>query len=201
VLPALPLVLFTLVLGPRFPATHDLIHDWYLHALYFTVFLYGYWMGIDAGLWRELARVRGWALALAAALLAAYFALKLAGADIRLLRVLRALYLWSALAAILGFAHRYLDRPWPWLGWANESVSPWYMLHQTLIVAGAVALASWRLGPVLEPVLLVALTVLGCWALSDGLIRRIGWLRPLFGLKQRAPAAGDRPRFRDFVAR
>lgn len=201
VLPALPLVLFTLVLGPRFPATHDLIHDWYLHALYFTVFLYGYWMGIDAGLWRELARLRGWALALAATLLAAYFALKLAGADAWLLRVLRALYLWSALAAILGFAHRHLNRPWPWLGWANESVYPWYMLHQTLIVAGAVALAPWRLGPALEPALLVALAVLGCWALSDGLIRRIGWLRPLFGLKRRVPATSDPARFRDFVAR
>jgi glucan biosynthesis protein C len=45
------------------------------------------------------------------------------------------------------------------------------------------------------------LTVLGCWALSDGLIRRVGWLRPLFGLKRRTPAAADGTRFRDFVAR
>ena len=44
-------------------------------------------------------------------------------------------------------------------------------------------LAPLRLGPVLEPALLVAVTVAGCWALTDGLIRRVGWLRPLFGLK------------------
>jgi len=192
VLPALPLVLFTLLLAPRFPATHDLIHDWFLHALYFTVFLYGYWMGVDEGLWRELERLRGWALALAAACIAAYFASRAAGVDVWALQVLRSLYLWSAIAAILGFAHRHLNRPWPWLGWATESVYPWYMLHQTLIVAGAVALAPWKLGPVAEPVLLVALTIAGCWALSDGLIRRIGWLRPLFGLKRIAPAADGR---------
>jgi hypothetical protein len=202
VLPALPLLLYALTLAPRFPATHDLLHDGYLHPLYFTVFLYGYWMGIDAGLWRELERLRGWALALAVGFVAAYLALRAAGAEAWLLRGLRAFYLWTAIAAILGFARRYLDRPWPWLHWANESVYPWYMLHQTLIVAGAVLLARWRLGPVLEPVLLVAFTVGGCWVLTDGLIRRVGWLRPLFGLKPRSARAAEDPRrFRDLAAR
>jgi hypothetical protein len=42
---------------------------------------------------------------------------------------------------------------------------------------------------VLEPALLVTLTVLGCWVLTDGLVRRIGWLRPLFGLKGHACAS------------
>ena len=33
-LPALPLLLYALVLAPRFPATHDLLHDGYLHPLF-----------------------------------------------------------------------------------------------------------------------------------------------------------------------
>jgi hypothetical protein len=65
-----------------------------------------------------------------------------------------------------------------------------------------VLLARWRLGPVLEPVLLVAFTVGGCWVLTDGLIRRVGWLRPLFGLKPRSARAAEDPRrFRDLAAR
>ncbi|WP_076997439.1 acyltransferase family protein [Variovorax sp. KK3] len=188
VLPALPLLLYALVLAPRFPAMHDLIHDGYLHALYFTVFVYGYWMGVDEGFWDELVRLRRWALALAVGLGAAYLALRATGAEPWLLRTLRAFYLWTTIAAILGLARRHLDRPWPWLGWANESVYPWYMLHQTLIVAGAVLLAHWRLGPVLEPLVLVAFTVGGCWLLTAGLIRRILWLRPLFGLKPQTQA-------------
>ena len=182
-LPALPLMVYTLVLGPRFPATHALVHDWYLHALYFTVFVYGYWLGVDDGIWNELARLRGWALALAMAFIGAWATLRMAGADASLVRVARSLYLWTAIAAILGFARRYLNRPWPWLGWANESVYPWYMLHQTLIIAAAVALAPLKFGPWIEPALLIAITIVGCWALTDGLIRRVGWLRPLFGLK------------------
>jgi len=193
-LPVLPLLLYGLVLSPRFPATHDLLHDGYLHPLYFTVFLYGYWMGTDAGLWAELARLRRLALALAIALIAAFFAMRALPLDAPwLARTLRALYLWSALVAILGYAHTHLNRPWRWLPWANESVYPWYMLHQTLIVAGAVLLARWPLGPVLEPALLLAFTVGGCWLLTDGLIRRVRWLRPLFGLKPPAPPKQRKP--------
>ncbi|GER09790.1 hypothetical protein [Variovorax boronicumulans] len=62
------------------------------------------------------------------------------------------------------------------------------MLHQTLIVAGVALLVPLALGPVWEPVALVAVTIAGCWLLTDGLIRRIGWLRPLFGLKRKPEA-------------
>ena len=183
-LPSLPLLLYGVLLAPRFPATHDLLHDGYLHPLYFTVFVYGYWMGTDAGLWRELARLRRMALTLALAMVALLFALRASPLDLPwLVQTLRAFYLWTALVAILGWAHQHLDRPWPWLSWANESVFPWYVLHQTLIVAGAFLLARWRPGPVLEPALLLTFTVLGCWLLTDGLIRRVGWLGPLFGVK------------------
>jgi hypothetical protein len=26
---------------------------------------------------------------------------------------------------VLGWSKALLDRPWPWLGWANEAVFPW----------------------------------------------------------------------------
>lgn len=191
--PALPLVAWRLLLAPHFPPTNDLIHDAYQHAVYFTVFLYGFWMSLDAGLWRELARLRRVALGLAAAAIGGYVALRLGGRPAgAAAEVLRMLYLWLAVAAILGFGHRHLNRPWPWLRWANESVYPWYVLHQTLIVAGIALLAPLGLGPVAEPALLLALTLAGCWLLTDGLIRRSNWLRPLFGLKRRrAPASGS----------
>jgi len=187
-LPALPLLVWTMLLARHFPPTHNLIRDFYLHSIFFTVFLYGYWMGADTGVWRELARLRRVSLALAAVAIATFIVLRLgakgppSGVPMDTLRML---YLWLAVAAILGYGHRYLNRPWPWLRWANESVYPWYVLHQTLIIAGIALLAPFALGPVLEPTLLIALTIAGCWALTDGVIRRFNWLRPLFGLKLR----------------
>jgi hypothetical protein len=105
------------------------------------------------------------------------------------LRVLADVYLWAALLAILGWAHHRLNRPWPWLRWANESVYPWYLLHQTAIIVLVVALAPWQLGPVAEPAVLLVGTVALCWG-TTAVARRVGWLRLLCGLPQRArPAA------------
>jgi peptidoglycan/LPS O-acetylase OafA/YrhL len=199
-LPVVPLLVFTMLLASRFPATHNLVRDFHLHSLYFTMFLYGYWMGVDTGVWKELERLRRVSLALAVAVIAIFIALRTGAkspATGPLMDTLRMLYLWLAVATILGHGHRHLNRPWPWLRWANESVYPWYVLHQTLIIVGVTALAPLALGPVIEPALLVLLTLVGCWALTDGLIRRFNVLRPLFGLKlRRAASVEARPRER-----
>lgn len=185
-LPALPLLLYSLWLAPHWPATHNLVHDAYLHAVYGTVFLYGWWIGLDAGFWAEAQRLRRVALAGALLAFGGWVALRTGWPAWRApAAMLRDAYAWLALLAILGHAHRWLDRPWPWLGWAREWVYPWYVLHQTVIIVLAVALAPLALGPVAEPALLVAGTAACCWALTDGLIRRVAWLRPLFGLKPR----------------
>lgn len=192
--PVLPLALYSVLLWRHFPPTHDLVHDGWLHAVYFTLFLYGYWIGLDAGLWAELVRLRWRSLGAALLVLALFLALR--GVAVQqggwpgrtALRVLADLYLWSMLLAILGWAHHRLNQPWPWVRWAQEAVYPWYVLHQTAIIVLAVALARWQLGPVLEPVVLLAGTVLACWAVT-GVVQRVPWLRPLFGLP---PLRNDR---------
>ena len=181
-LPALPFLAWSALLQPRFPPTHDLVHDWYLHAAYFTAFLYGHWIGADERLWREAMRLRHAALAVALASFAAYLffaAPATRGIEI----VFRNLYLWSAIVAALGYAHAHLDRPFAWLPWATESVYPWYMLHQTLILIFAAALVPLAAGRVLEPILIAGGTVLGCLAITEMLVRPWRWARPLFGLK------------------
>ena len=95
---------------------------------------------------------------------------------------LRNIYVWSMLLAILGWGHALLNRPFRWLPWANEAVYPWYLLHQSLIVLFAYWLLPLRFGPVLEPLLVLAATIAGCWSMF-ALVRRVRWLRPLFGLK------------------
>ena len=189
VLPALPLVLWTLTLQPLFDETGDLIHDWYRHAIYFTVFLYGWWLGADNGVWDELVRLRRHALASALLLVSTYMAMVFGLPDdlpewvLVVGRTLRNLYIWMALCAILGWGKACLNRPFRWLAWANEAVYPWYVLHQSLILLLAYWLLPLHLGPVLEPLLVLAGTVAGCALLHEFVIRRVRWLRPCFGLK------------------
>lgn len=189
-LPALPKTLYLATLADRFPESHDLIRDWYAHAFYFTFFLYGYLLGTDAGLWTELKRLRWTTLGLAALCFAGYAPVVLwLGDDVAedwhllALRWLSGLNSWLWIATILGWSHQLLNRPFRWLPYATEAVFPWYMLHQTLIVAVAFYLVPLRLGPVIEPLLVIGATIAGCLLLHEFVIRRSRWLRPLFGLK------------------
>jgi peptidoglycan/LPS O-acetylase OafA/YrhL len=190
VLPAMPLAVATIALKPLFDETGDLVHDWFRHAIYFTVFLYGYWIGADRGLWEELVRLRRHSLAIMLGLFCSYIVLARVLPDETpeslqaLVWVLRSLYIWAALTAILGWGHRLLNRPFRWLPWANEALYPWYVLHQSLIVLCAYWLLPFRLNAWLEASLVLAGTIAGCWALHAFVIRRSTVLRPCFGLKR-----------------
>lgn len=189
VLPALPLVLYLTTIAKYFPTTNDLIHDWFQHALYFSVFLYGYVMARSTALWQELVRLRYVTIVLAPVLFAVYMFcnvqlgehpsdLMVAG-----VRGMRGFYLWTALLAILGWGHALLNRPYRLLPYATEAVFPWYVLHQSLIVLVAYWLIPLQLGPVIEPLLVIVATLGGCAVLHEFVIRRSVVLRPLFGLK------------------
>lgn len=201
-LPAVPLMVYSALLGARFPQNHALLHDWHAHAQYGTVFFYGYLLGTRGGLWDELARLRRASLATALLCFAGFLCLDrfmdvspltpAAMATVHgVLRVLNYLYTWTAIAAVLGWGHQYLNRPFRWLPYAREAVFPWYVLHQSVMLAAAYWLIPLRLGAVLEPLLVLACTVGGCALLHEFAIRRSRWLRPLFGLDATPRATSD----------
>ncbi len=188
------------VLMPRFPETHALVGDWYLHAEYFTVFLAGYLVARSEAVWQAAWRLRWWTLGIALVAVSVELSLKAAGQYLpadrvpaALMRVnwgllnaaARAMFMWSALLAIFGWGRALLDRPFRWLPYATDAVYPWYILHQSLIVVIAYWLIPHRLGAWWEPALVVLGTVAGCLLLHEFVIRRVALLRPLFGLKLR----------------
>jgi hypothetical protein len=191
--PVLPLFAYGVLLSWRYPETHALVGDWYALALYATMFFYGYLLGTDDGLWTELVRLRRVTLVLALACFATYqyfdrFADQFVHARaalivVKLLTVwLHYSYTWITIAAVLGWGHALLNRPFRWLPYAREAVYPWYVLHQSLLLFFAWQLLPLGLGPVAEPALIVLGTIGGCALLHEFVIRRTHWLRPLFGL-------------------
>jgi glucans biosynthesis protein C len=195
ILPALPLLFYTLALQVRFPEEGDFIHDWYRNAVYFTVFMYGYLVAKDDGFWAEALRLRKASLIGALACVTPYLALVATLPDDlpywqqATVWTLRNLYVWMMLLAILGWSHALLNKPFRWLPWSKEAVYPWYLLHQSLIVLLAYWLVPLHLGGAVEASLVLVGTVAGCW-LVFAVVRRVAWLRPLFGLK---PSTGKGP--------
>ena len=97
---------------------------------------------------------------------------------------LRLVAAWATIFALLGLAQRYLDRPSRALAYATEAVFPWYILHQTILIAAGVWLTALGLPAIAEAALLLVFVVLGCALLHELAIRRIPFLRPLFGLRR-----------------
>lgn len=193
-----------LVLEPAYPETHALVGDWTVHAQSLPLFLGGYVLAARDQGWAWLRRARWASLALALLATTTELGLRWLGRHLPpgplphwamairwdlVEHLARAAYMWLALLAILGWGRVLLDRPMRWLPYCTEAVFSWYVLHQTLIVALAYWLVPLRLGAVLEPSLVLGGTILGCLLLHEYLVRRIAWLRPLFGLKPKARRA------------
>lgn len=192
---------YLMLLKPRFPETHALAGDWYLHAEYFSVFLFGYLISRQQDFWQRVARWRWKTLPLALFGITLELSLRAVGRGLLLpddvpewLTLLpwgaiehvgRALYMWTALLAIFGWSYTWLNRPFRWLPYATEAVYPWYILHQSLIVLIAYWLIPLKLGGGIESTLVIGGTIAGCLLLHEFVIRRVDILRPLFGLKRK----------------
>lgn len=186
---------------PRFETTHALVDDWFSHATYLPIFLFGFAVARSASFWQRIDRLLPITFCLALAALVVYMGLRVAGRQLSegelaalpdwnwfaISRGSHAVYQWCALLAILGAAQRWLNRPWAWLPRANEAVYPWYILHQSLIVPLAFYLAPLDLSGVRELMLVTVGTVLGCLLITEIVIRPSRLLRPLFGMNSPSP--------------
>jgi hypothetical protein len=85
--------------------------------------------------------------------------------------------------ALFGFAYKYLNRSSKILSYLSQSVYPIYIIHMVFLY-----LASWLILPLdisagLKFMLVTASTFLGCFLTYEFVLRRIGFLKPLIGLK------------------
>jgi glucans biosynthesis protein C len=176
-----------------YPSTHALTNDWFLHGIYFTVFISGMALPNLPSLWQKIIAKRRWFAILA---LLGYCWLVLdrhgmldVGEELDGLVVIKFIHAmllstnhWAWIFALLGYAGRYLQFSNSFLRYANQAILPWYILHQTLIILFAMSLKSLNIPATVEASILILLTSLGCW-LGYEVIRRIKLTSWLFGLK------------------
>lgn len=199
IVPSLLFGLFRLMLLPHFPSTHALFSDWYNHALFAGVFLLGFLLAHAVSFWDAVERQRWVALILAVACYALWLSLRPlrdGGLPVRLgIGFAYGFYQWLAIVVVLGFARRWLSRDSAARRYLTDAIFPYYIVHQTAIIMIAHVLRGSGVSAEVEAVLIIGGTAASCIATYE-IVRRVSWLRPLFGLKREAakPAVPMRAR-------
>jgi peptidoglycan/LPS O-acetylase OafA/YrhL len=103
---------------------------------------------------------------------------------------------WLVIVGCMGLGRRYLNQASGSLAYLAEGSYPVYLLHQTVIVILGFSLVRLDTGWPLQWLGLLVASVATTFLVYEG-VRRVAWLRFLFGLRPRRAVAiapvGDRP--------
>ncbi len=84
---------------------------------------------------------------------------------------------------VFGLSYKYLNRPSALLSYLSQAAYPVYIIHMFALYFGSIIILPLDIHPILKFVLVTAFTIVVCYVIYEFIIKRIGFLRPLFGLK------------------
>jgi len=188
---ALPLAIIEGTLRPRWPGFQNLYDDWANFFLYVFYFIYGYLICSNARLGQAIDRHLKIALVMAVASMSLLF--ELWANDILpnrgyslgyvLYQMFRSINSWFWVVALLGLGRRYLNFNNRVLQYANEASYPFYILHQTIVVAIAFYVVRWNISIIEKFFIISTASLVATIFLYELLVKRINVVRFLFGLK------------------
>jgi glucans biosynthesis protein C len=192
---ALPVMIYVLVLllvtlwkatGPIATLLNDAF-NWGL-GIYATFFLFGFFILGSGKLQASIRKMRWISLALAIGM-SVWYMLSDAHDD---------LAAWALVLTGLGMGMTYLNFKNPFLAYANEAVLPFYILHQSVIVAVDYFIVQLPISIWLKIPAVIIISFSIIMTIYEYAIRRVNFLRICFGMKpvQKEPrqaAALDQP--------
>ena len=105
---------------------------------------------------------------------------------------IQAISAWSWLIAIISLASRYLTGTNKFLKYANSAVLPFYILHQTVIIAIGFYVVQWDSGVGIKYLTISATSFAVIMIIYEFLIKRVNILRFLFGMRAKVAKSGKR---------
>ena len=96
---------------------------------------------------------------------------------------LRGFCAWSWVLTLLGMGSRLLNSNNRILGYANEAVLPFYILHQPIILVIGFFVVQWNLGIAVKYLIIAPTSFIAILAVYDVLVRRVNVMRFLFGVR------------------
>jgi glucans biosynthesis protein C len=196
-IPSIFILITQIILRPYFDEeTHNLIQDWAYFTFYFCFFLFGMLCYSSSKLWEAIGANRTHLLVSTIAMLVPFYGLFFHFREfihlpwsidtIETAFDVTAIFVsWFTVITVIAYGQHYLNRPHPWLSKINEGLYPFYILHQTVIIALGyyICQLSWSIGAKFWSVSM--LTFVSCVVFYLVFIRPFNVTRFLFGMKMR----------------
>ena len=183
-----PFLLLYLIIPSDSPLLSDNGGWPYIMYLWFT--LLGFLIVSDEQLQEKIRRLRWISLAVGLALVVCFLIVfsQVANPDemtplLMLAGVMRIFGGWICVLAFFGLGMQYLTERTARLDYANEAVLPFYILHQTVILAVGYFVLQWAIPDVLEWAVVVVISFAIIMLLYEFLVQRFNVMRVLFGMK------------------
>lgn len=186
----IPLYFVEAFVEPYFPVTHALIGDWFTIINYTILFLFGFLLiTVKNVFWKtvETYRFQFLITGMLSFLLMLFLVKSYDDSTIRHFTeaLIKVVNMWSWILVLFGFASKYLNKKSSLLSYCNQAVYPFYILHQSVMLVLAYYLMDLEWGLAVKGSILTIGTFALSWLLYAFIIRRITFIRPLFGLKKR----------------
>lgn len=194
-IPAVTILLTQIALRPYFPEeTHNLIQDWAFFTFYFCFFVMGMVCYSNVQVWQSIGANRKFLLVAAIVMLIPFYAafcnfyglisLPWSKDTVEMIfDVSAVLGSWCWVITIVAFGQHYLYRSHKWLSVVNEGLYPFYILHQTAIIAIGYYACQLDWGIAAKFWVISLLTLVSCVGFYLLLIRPFNAMRLLFGMK------------------
>jgi len=175
---ALPFLFEALLLEPKdYPSFANTPHGFWLGII---CFLTGFILiSLKDVFWKAVSDVKKWALPIALLL----YWIRLIGFELGGPNVLQAFESISWMLAIFGFGSSYLNKPSKQLAYLSRAVYPVYILHMPLQFFFSLFILPLALPAIFKLLLVLISTFSGSLVLYDLVIKRLKFIRSLFGIK------------------
>ena len=186
----IPNIVVAVILGPRWPVTHDLTSDWANFTGSLLTFLWGFLICGNERFLDLIERRRREFLFVALGMIVVFYSIRvpqvLDGASryqrLWISTVTDAYLGMAMIFTLVGWSRALLNHDSPILRYANTAVYPFYIVHQTITILLGYAWLGWDVPFAVKFPLLFTGTLLGSWLIYE-VVRRNRVSRLLFGMK------------------
>lgn len=175
----------------KYPEQGSLVDDWFVFNSSITYLLLGYLLASSNQFWDNCERYRKICLTFAvvtSSILFLNFYLpnalpKKDTINTQVYFLLDAFQIWCIILTIIGFAKKYLNTSSSILQYLNQAVFPFFIIHQTIIVAIGYWIVQLNFTILIKYLLLSICSSIVIYALYEYVIRRTKLTRFLYGMK------------------